>query len=153
MARQGQADPRARKLCCGRGCGLQEDALPPEAVKFIHAQIKSVTQLEILLLLHGSDKALTMEQINESQRGNPAFIGQVLASLVAQGLVEGLQAPDTISYRYRPASSDLARGMDQLADLYSRYRVRIITAIYAEADPMQGFADAFRLRRGPESNG
>jgi hypothetical protein len=51
-------------------------------------------------------------------------------------------------YRYAPTQPALAESVRQLALLYGERRVSVIEQIYAKpADPLQSFADAFRIRK------
>jgi hypothetical protein len=50
-------------------------------------------------------------------------------------------------FRYKPVSSDLEATVGDLARLYAEVPLQITTLIRARAaDPIRGFADAFRIR-------
>ena len=132
---------------------MLNEGLPPEAVRFIGAHIRSISQLEILLLLRESGESLSITQINERLRSSPAFVEREVAALISAGLAASAEGTIPLCYRYSPASDTLANSVAQLAGLYADYRVRVIAAIYSRIDPMQTFAEAFRIRKDPESNG
>ena len=70
-----------------------------------------------------------------------------------QVAIEVTAAADERSYRFRPASPELGKGVEDLSSLYRERRVTVIEQIFAEPpSPIQGFADAFRIRKN-EKNG
>jgi predicted transcriptional regulator len=110
-------------------------------------------QLEILLLLSSSpEQARTVEEIYAQIRSNQQSIARRLQQLVAQGLVR-VANESAPSYRYAPATPEMAEAVQELAVVYKEHRVGVIEHIFSEPpSPIQGFADAFRLRKD-EPNG
>jgi hypothetical protein len=60
----------------------------------------------------------------------------------------GLASESEGRYRYTPASEELDRIVDDLAESYAKYRVAVIGLIFARpSERITSFADAFRIRR------
>jgi hypothetical protein len=135
------------------GVWLQNESLPPEMISFIRLNIESISHLEILLLLREVGKALTAAQINEKQRSSIPSIERILEFLAAHGLVVSCTDSGPKTYQYSPSSYKLSDSVNELADHYENYPVRVITAIYSPADPLQSFADAFRFRKETDTSG
>lgn len=133
---------------------MSTDAVVPEpARRFLCSEIESVRQLEALLLLRGSAVTWTPSALGVELRSNPRWTEQQLEQLRAKGLVAAAEATgDELAYRYAPASGELRRTVDLVADLFARRKQTVIALIFAEADrdTLQAFSDAFRLRREPE---
>lgn len=127
---------------------MDKEALPPETVRLIRSCIESVGQLEILLLLHAArDTAFHPSEINETLRSNIDSVQQRLQGLVECELVARLEG-EPERYQYQPASQELGRSVDRLAQAYITHRVRVIEFIYSPPDRMQSFSDAFRIKKG-----
>ena len=134
---------------------MPSEDIDPEIHSFISAHVKSVAQLEILLLLHTDPKqSWSTNSIARELRIEPSGALQQLNGLSASGLVEqqGVE-----SFRYAPKSEELAAGTVLLARAYLIRRVTVIGLIFAKPpDKAQAFSDAFLLRKDPKkgpSNG
>ncbi|HWK10085.1 MAG TPA: hypothetical protein VNR64_08540 [Vicinamibacterales bacterium] len=122
------------------------DALPPELRAFLHSCIESIEQIEMLMLLRGSERPRTTADIGAALRLRPATARRDLETLAARGLLE-VQVSGEISYRYRPKSDELARYSDMLAEYYVTARQAVFGFVATEARlSMKRFADAFKLR-------
>lgn len=127
---------------------MSGDALPAPVKQLLARNIQSVEQLEVLLLLRGQpQRAWTAAEVFDVIRSSQSSIASRLQAFTAQGfLVEEKGAPAT--YRFAPKDQNLQAAVDQTATVYQTWRVRVIEAIFApEADPVQSFADAFKLRK------
>ena len=127
----------------------QQQRLPSEIVSFIASCIDSVEQVEILLMLRAErTRRWTAEELTRGQHSSIGSVHLRLQRLVAAGLV----ATEGASYVYAAssASDELVR---RLADLYADRRTAVIERIFSDRkDPLQPFADAFRLREEAEGD-
>lgn len=124
---------------------LAQTGVPAEVRRFIAAEIESVGQLEVLLLLRGvADKDWTAEEVARALVMQRPAVAAWLEQMATRGL---LHAADD-RYRFAPPSAEVERAIDRLAESYARYRVAVIEAIFSR--PSEGvtrFPDAFRIRR------
>ena len=113
--------------------------------RFIAAEIESVGQLEVLLLLRGvSDKSWTAEEVARALVMQAPAVAGWLEKMAARGLIAA--AGD--AYRFAPPTAEVERTVDRLAESYAKYRVAVIGAIFSR--PSEGvtrFSEAFRIRR------
>lgn len=125
---------------------MAQTGVPAEVRRFIAAEIESVGQLEVLLLLRGApDKTWTADEV---ERALVMQAGSATGWLeqMAGGAFVARQAAR--SYRYAPASAEVEQTIDRLAESYAKYRVAVIGLIFSK--PSEGvtrFSDAFRIRR------
>jgi DNA-binding FadR family transcriptional regulator len=120
--------------------------LPTELRVFIHSCIESIEQVELLLLMRGSDRMRTARDIASALRVSVPAARRNLETLAARGLLE-VRVGEEIAYRYRPKSDDLARFCDLLAQFYITARQAVLGFVAAESRlSIKRFSDAFRLR-------
>jgi DNA-binding FadR family transcriptional regulator len=120
--------------------------LPTELRVFIHSCIESIEQVELLLLMRGSDRMRTARDIASALRVSVSAARRNLETLAARGLLE-VRVGDEIAYRYRPKSDDLARFCDLLAQFYITARQAVLGFVAAESRlSIKRFSDAFKLR-------
>ncbi len=119
--------------------------MPAEVKRFIAAEIESVGQLEVLLLLRGvADKSWTAEEVARALVMQAPSVEIWLDRMARRGLVESTDA----TYRFAPPTADVERTIDRLAESYAKYRVAVIGVIFSR--PSEGvtrFSEAFRIRR------
>jgi hypothetical protein len=122
--------------------------VPAEVRRFIAAEIESVGQLEVLLLLRGApDKSWTPDEVAR------ALVMQLASATDWLDQVAGgkLVTKSAEGYRYTPPSRETERTVDGLAESYAKYRVAVISLIFSK--PSEGvtrFSEAFRIRRREE---
>jgi predicted ArsR family transcriptional regulator len=120
--------------------------LPAELRAFLHSCIDSTEQIELLMMLRGSDRFRTAREAASDLRVPPAIARRDLDILAARGLLEASVGEET-SYRYRPKSAELARYADLLAQHYITSRHVIFKLVSTQSRlAARRFADAFRLR-------
>ena len=127
---------------------MASDDLPPAVKQLLARYIRSVEQLEVLLLFAGQPgRAWTAAEVYEVIRSSKSSITDRLQAFTADGfLAEERQSPP--AYRYAPKSQELRRAVEEVARVYQTHRIRVIEAIFAPVvDPVQSFADAFKLRK------
>jgi hypothetical protein len=125
-------------------------AIPDDIHRFLHANIDSVEQLEVLLLLQRErDGDWTAESAARVLYSQPSSIAGRLASLQAKGLVANSGA----GYRYAPKSDAVRDTVSRLAETYRERRVAVITVIASKPmENVRAFSDAFRLRQRDEED-
>jgi hypothetical protein len=130
---------------------VSEIDLAPEVRRFLSERIDSAEQLDILLLLEKQpDRALTALEVSQAIYTVPASATMRLETLVSAGFVTSSGGSDP-RYQYAPQSDEVRQQIAALARAYRSDRVSVIKFIFAKpADPIQSFADAFRLRGGDE---
>jgi hypothetical protein len=125
-------------------------AIPDDIHRFLHANIDSVEQLEVLLLLQRErDSDWTAESAARVLYSQPSSIAGRLASLQAKGLVANSGA----GYRYAPKNDAVRDTVSRLAETYRERRVAVITVIASKPmENVRAFSDAFRLRKREEED-
>jgi predicted ArsR family transcriptional regulator len=122
------------------------EPLPPELLAFLHSCIESIEQIELLMMLRGSDRFRSAREVSADLRVAVGVARRDLETLAARGLLE-VSVGSEITYRYRPKSDDLARRGDLLAQHYVTSRHSILTFVASHSRlAVKRFADAFKLR-------
>jgi len=132
---------------------VAQSELPVETLHFLAAHIRSIEQLETLLLLHGApDRLWTAEEVYRIVRSTMRSVTETLEQLSRQGLVQRTGEGVTATYQFKPGSDQLKSDVKTLSRLYAERRVKIIEAIYSEGrSELDEFARAFRLRKDPHA--
>ena len=127
---------------------MSTDSLPAPVKQLLSRHIKSVEQLEVLLLLRSQpQRSWTAAAVYEVIRSSEPSIKARLLTFTANGFLTEEKGPPP-TFRFAPKDQTLAAAVDQTASAYQMSRVRVIEAIFApEVDPVQSFADAFKLRK------
>ncbi|MCA1664729.1 MAG: hypothetical protein LC659_10740 [Myxococcales bacterium] len=129
------------------------DAIAADVRRFILDHIGSVEMLSVLLLLYKEpDRGWTAIEVAQELRSNEWSADLQLQALVARQLVRAsTDTPPRFSADRRHAAA-----VAVVARTYEERRVAIITLIYSRpdddgveqpVDPVQAFADAFKLRK------
>jgi hypothetical protein len=121
------------------------DTLPSELRAFIHTCIESIEQVELLIIMRGSERSWSTRDVSEELGVPLALARRDLDTLAARGLLEVAVGTET-TYKYRPKTSDLARYSDLLARHYVSSRHLIFKAVSDTRAGVRRFADAFKLR-------
>jgi len=112
---------------------------------FIARHIRSIEQLEILLLLakdptRGWSVAETFQNIQSNMATVRARLEQFHES-------EFLVLENNSCYRFAPSNPQTSDAVRELAENYRDRRVRVIEAIYSpKTDVLRNFSDAFKLK-------
>jgi hypothetical protein len=123
------------------------ETLPTSVQQFLSKYIRSLEQLEVLLLLRNSaNRSWTSAEVYEVVRSSRSSVEGRLENFVQDGfLAKESGSPST--FRYAP-TENLGTAVSETADAYQKWRVRVIEAIFTPvADPAQRFADAFKVRK------
>ena len=127
---------------------MASDGIPPAVKQLLSRYIRSVEQLEVLLLVRSQPaRSWTAADVYEVIRSSTSSIAARLRDFTTAGFLAETPGP-TPSFRYAPKSTDLSAAVEETARFYETRRVRVIEAIFApDVDPVQSFADAFKLRK------
>jgi len=124
-----------------------EPNLDSEIQHFISFHIKSVAELETLLLLfRNPSRTWSAEQLSQELRSNPSYAETLLQQLARTGLVEKQSENQTYILK-----KELEHEMELIRQIEVRYQKRrfsLINLIYeAPTEKIKTFADAFKLRK------
>jgi hypothetical protein len=109
---------------------------------FINKNITSIEQIEVLLILHANpDRVWTIDEISAILRSSRYSIESRMAGLIAARLAKASEN----GYRYA-ASGRSHAFVEELQEEYSARRFSVIEIVFSKADPLQSFADAFRIK-------
>jgi len=124
------------------------DEISADVQRFLADHIRSIAQLELLLMLHRErQRTWTIADAAKELYTAVSMTEPLLESLRAIGLLS-LQGGE---YRYAPRSVSLDQVVGDLSQVYQQRRVTIVNLIYsAPVQKLQDFADAFRLRKPKE---
>src|SRR5687768_9784920 len=122
--------------------------IPEELKQFIFASFESMDQLRILLLLQASpERDWSILAMSTNLYLRPELAQKGLDTLQRKGFVVVHDQSDP-HYRYQPASTALEQMVQAVVMLDQTRPVTLIKLIYARPqDPLQSFADAFKLRK------
>jgi hypothetical protein len=126
------------------------EQISPDVRRFVAERIRSVAQLELLLILHRDPSVeWTAESAGREMRYPADWAAAQLAEFRQAGLA-GSRGAERPRYRYLP-SAGLGRVVDELAETFSRRRTTVTALIFSGAGrDVRCFSDAFRLRREEE---
>lgn len=114
----------------------------------LRKNIHSVHQLELLLLLRRySERAWLAAEVARELYSEPLAVEDELESLRKMGFLTSVETDNPGKrYRYAPADAETKIAMDELAEAYRNYRVRVIDAIFSRPkQDLKQFSDAFRI--------
>jgi hypothetical protein len=120
--------------------------VPTEDVQdFIRANLRSVWELELLLLMSRQrTRAWSAGALNRELRSSASLVGQILAKFERLGLI----AAGEDGYRYAPQTPDLERVVGQLEQIYAARPLEIVREIVAAPnEKIQTLADAFKVKK------
>jgi hypothetical protein len=125
------------------------NGLPQDVHQFLHQNIESVEQLEVLLLLWGRpERGWTADDVANAIYSHPSSVVRRLRMLLGQGL---LREREVGCFQYAPRTPELHETVTRLNHTYRERRVAVITLIASKPiDNVRAFSDAFRIRRKKE---
>jgi hypothetical protein len=124
LARYFFSQPKSRH----RDPELMSDEIELGLRVFLTTHVRSVTQLELILLLHNRPQQGWNAADAARKFGlAPEMTLELLRTLCEQGIAA---SEDSVSYCYAPKSLELERQIDQLAALYQQRRVSLVQLIY-----------------------
>ena len=125
-----------------------EGPIPESVARFIAVHVRSLEQLEILLLLASQpERAWSVDAVYDVIRSSRSSATERLDELRLQGLLSVSDEKKGL-YRYQPQTPESAAAIGTLAQLYKERRVKIVELIYSQpTDPLQHFAEAFKFKK------
>lgn len=106
---------------------MAADLVPASVRRFVEGHFDTVTAVEVLLLLRReSPCALSCNAVARQLRIDPDQTQGILTGLDRSGLVRR-RGP---RFEYEPQTDEDAGAVETLADVYSRYRYRVIGIIF-----------------------
>jgi hypothetical protein len=121
--------------------------LSDDLERFIRQEIRSIEQLEVLLLLSSKpEKWWSETEVFDVIRSSLLSVRDRLAELSAAGLLKRLDV-HPLAYRCAPNTPERTRLIDELAEAYHRSRLAVIDAIYRPQTPASELARAFKIKR------
>jgi hypothetical protein len=115
---------------------VSESGFSDDLDKFIAAEINSLEQLEILLLLSGNPhKWWTAQDVYNVVKSSTQSVGDRLEEMVQRGMLRK-ETDNEIRYQFAPADDRLWQVTSELRTAYKEKSVKV-----------QEFAKAFRLRK------
>ena len=107
-------------------------SLPVTVREFVEGHFDTVTDVEVLLLLHREPKRTwTSGAVARRLRIHTQQTEDILDGLQQMGLVR--RREDT--FEYAPGTEEVASAVEMLAAVYSRYRFRISSLIFSKCRP------------------
>ena len=127
---------------------MSNDAIPTQVRQFLGQYIKSVEQLEILLLLSGNPhKWWTATGVYEVIKSSVQSVQDRLNEMVARGILRK-EAENEVRFQFKPTNDAVWNITSELRDAYKERSVKVVQAIYSKPpDAVQEFARAFRVRK------
>ncbi|HWN94627.1 MAG TPA: hypothetical protein VNT99_06325 [Methylomirabilota bacterium] len=126
-----------------------EGSIPEEVRQFVGKYIRSLDQLEVLLLVGAlPDRQWSVEDVYNVVRSSPAVVADRLESLVNARILSRNGQPPV--YQYQPKDEGVAHAISALGATYKLSRHRIVELIYAPTrteDALTTFTEAFRFKR------
>jgi DNA-binding IclR family transcriptional regulator len=120
--------------------------LPAHVERFLRGAVRSVWELELLLLLHRLRTRLwTAEELVRELRASVLIVGDALDTLQKAGLVS--RNADE-QYQYWPIAPELDQLVEDVAAAYANSPVAMTEAILsAPHSSVRTFADAFKIKK------
>lgn len=127
---------------------MTEAPLSEHVRRFVLTSIPSVPHLEALLLLRREiETRWDAQHLAARLYIGEKKAGDILSDLSEAGLVE-FEVAESITYRYRCRSAEMADLVNGVAEAYTKNLVEVTNLIHGRsAATVQDFADAFRFRR------
>lgn len=122
-------------------------AIPRQVRAFITEHVHSISQLDLLLLLHGdSARAFTRADASRELRAPERLIGSQLADFYASGVLRAEEG-DVPAYRFDTAGRHATVVAELDACVRSHRRAVHDLILRGPSSDVQVFSDAFRIRR------
>lgn len=119
-----------------------------ELQRFVVDNIDSIAQLEALLFLREHrDRSWSCGSVAERIYSSEEVIASLLGKLTERGFITP-NGVSPITFRYRPRTQEIARKVDQLAEVYAKYLVPVTNLVHKKSRRnIEGIADAFNIKR------
>lgn len=105
-------------------------ALTREVTAFLQERVSSLSELELLLLLHSeAQHTWTARSASATLQLTESWVAAEFEQFVADGFARRVDGPPP-GYRWSLADGRLAATVEQVAAAYESRRTRVITCIY-----------------------
>lgn len=133
---------------------MRADDVHADVKQLLRTHIRSMIQLEVLLLLHRlPERWHSAATVNDALRSSIASTRTHLEELCRTGLIE-CQPGDDALYRFAPSRPEDVEVVGKLAILFRDRFHSIVDLIYASRrSSALAFADAFRVKKGGKDDG
>ncbi len=122
------------------------DPIPASVERFLHANIDSVDQLEILRLLASDPQRLfAAAELAHERQITPQDIERHLTMLDSRGLIT-ITAQQPLACKHGARTPEIQREVELLARTYLERPVSLIRMLYEHEKQLRLFAEAFRLK-------
>ena len=128
---------------------MSQERVPPAVRRFLEGHLRSVEELETLILLfRGDDEWWSAERLaDELGISKLAAIG-ALEALAARSLLD-VRLAERVVFRYKPVSEETDAAVRALEETYGLHRAAVAALIYGpRLEDARAFAEAFRIRKG-----
>lgn len=126
-----------------------ESNIPTDVQQFVARYIRSLDQLEVLLLVSAlPDREWSVDDVYNVVRSSPSVVAERLETLVNAGILSRSGLPPV--FRYQPRTEELAAVIPALSAAYKLSRHRIVELIYSPTrsdDQLKSFTEAFRFKK------
>lgn len=133
---------------------MQSDEVPKRVAEFLHGNVESYEELEILLLLHRErTQSWSAEALGARLRLSVPLTDAALSALAARRLINAASNPPGSSYTAVSANPALDETIGCLANFYASRPIEIIKLMSANAiervrtAALRTFVEAFVLRK------
>jgi len=132
---------------------VTESGLPEDVRHFLSTHIRSVGELEVLLLLHRDPaRWWTAEQVNRELKTSHQSALKHLEDLRDGGLVQERRLADQ-EFRFHASDPGLVPVVRTIDSLFKDWIASIVDVIYApRGNSIRDFAEAFRLGKKGDPN-
>jgi hypothetical protein len=122
--------------------------IPEEVQRFVVDHIDSIAELEALLFLREHrDQRWSCDSVAEWIYSSKEVTASLLEKLTNRGIIstDGI-SPAT--FQYRPCTQEMARKVDQLAEVYAKYLVPMTNLVHNKSRrDIESLAEAFKFKR------
>ena len=124
------------------------DRIPEEVQRFLVDHIDSIAELEaVLILREHRDQSWPCSLVADRIYASEEITAGLLVMLAKRGFLTADEMTPT-SFRYAPRSQEIARLLDQLAEVYAKYLVLVTDLVHKKSRRnIQGIAEAFKFRK------
>ena len=123
------------------------DMIPEEVTIFLVRHIDSIAELEALLFLREHrDQSWSSASVAERIYSSEEVSAIILARLTESGFITADGTPAL--FQYGPRTQELARMLDQLAEVYAKYLVPVTEIVHKKSRRnIEGLAQAFKFKK------
>jgi hypothetical protein len=123
------------------------DDLPPDVAQFVQNTLRSIAQLELLvMLIDSSDRWWDAVSAGRALGIDSAQMQRALEFLATRNLL-AVNLGSTISYRFEPGSEVLRTTSEAVAAMYRKNPRALLRTVASSQDrAIRDFSDAFRIR-------